>query len=211
MNHAGLADLYVQLEAVVPPGWVALPLAHDVDPEAWARADVERASVGVEPASTSVGAEVAAGLLALAVLRARYLWDGDVAAALSLAFQPDPLGRVLAVLDAAVFPLEDRPVTPDRVLGLGSDHGGIVGSVDVAEVDLPAGPAVRYAARLAASPDAEEPTSAQVAEAIALIVTPGELPGFVLVEAQWADPTLSDAISAEVDAIAAGLRLEFRQ
>lgn len=174
MTRAPLDDAYVRLQAPVPPGWVSLPL--DIEPDSWARADVERAAVGVQPIATSVGLDIAARLLGLAARRAHYLWSGDVAAPVSMAFQPDPLGSVLAVLDAAVFPLEDLPVSPDRVLGLGSDHGGIIGTVEASELDLPAGPAVRYRGRLAASPDAVDPSTEQVAEAIAVIITPRRSP-----------------------------------
>lgn len=43
------------------------------------------------------------------------------------------------------------------------------------------------------------------------MITRGDLPGSVLVEAQWADLDLADQIAEQVAAIAAGVVLEFRR
>lgn len=209
MSGARPPGRYVQLQVPVPAGWVRLPL--DADPAVWAEQNIREAASGVTAQETSVGAAAATQLLEIAVRRAQYLWDGDYAAPVSLALQPDPLGRVYAVLDACAFPLEDLPLSPERILGIGSDHGGILGEVEATEVELPAGPAIRYRSLLAAAPQDDEPTSSQVTEALAYVITPGDLPGFVLVEAQWADLDLADQIAEQVAAIAAGVVLEFRR
>ncbi|MBZ5734982.1 hypothetical protein K8Z61_10780 [Nocardioides sp. TRM66260-LWL] len=203
------SDPFVRLELLAPPGWVRLPL--DVDPDAWAAEETRSASAGLRPQGSSVGLETATELLASAARRAQHLWDGDFAAPVSLALQPDPLGRVYAVVDACLFPMEDLPLTPDRILGIGSDHGGILGDVETTEVELPAGRALRHRGLLAAMPGLDDPTSSQVTEALAYLITPVDLPGFVLLEAQWAELDLAEEIVAQVDEIADTLLVEARQ
>lgn len=193
------------------PGWMVLPLDPGIDPASWATTRLTQSAAGLEPAPTSIGLDAAADALRRAVVRARALWDEDVAAPLSFAFQPDPLGPVLAVLDAAAFPMEDLPLSPERVTRMGSRASTLVGPVETTEVALPAGPASRYRVTFGAYPDPDEDTSLQAVGAVTYSLTPAELPGYVLLEGQWAIPALGDAIAAQIDEMAVRLDVTYQQ
>lgn len=206
-----MTESFVALTLRGLPGWMALPLDEAVDAASWAREKLTASAAGLEPVPSSIGLEAAADALRRAVLRARALWDGDIAAPISFAFQPDPLGPVLALLDAAAFPIEDEPLSPERVARMGSRDSTIVGPVDSSERTVPAGPATRYRATFGAFPDADEPTSVQAVGAVTYTIMPPELPGYVLLEGQWAIPALGDVIAAQIDEMAARLEVTSKQ
>lgn len=210
-------EKFVRLGATGGPGWVVLPVDGDVDAASWAAEHVATSGAGLEPLEWSIGAEAASAMLAAAVERAQAYHVEGISAHASLAFQPDPIGAVLAVLDAAVFPFEGEPLTLDGLMTTLGEGGATVGRMERDRVDLPCGPAVRVRRMYGETEDgaAVDPDTfveaADVVEGVTYVVLPKGLPGFLHVNATWTQVVLGDELAAQVDAVAASIELEFRQ
>lgn len=197
-------DKFVGWAGRLPQGWVQLPLDPAVDAEAWARAYVAEAAAGLAPEPGEAGADVAAAMLAHFTGVSRAAVAPGVAAPLALAFLPNVMDRVLAVVTAAAYPDSDEPA-PEPTADDGPD-------LDVSRVDLALGPTLRIRR---VQPEEEVGDrgwlEATLLERLTYVSTPPGLPGFTVVEAVWADLVLGDAIAEHVDALLSGLRIEFQQ
>lgn len=210
-------EKYVRLQARGGPGWVDLPVDRDVDADAWAAEQVRTAGAGLEPLEWSIGPDAAAAMLAATVRRAQEQHVEGISAHASLAFQPDPIGAVLVVLDAAVHPFEGEPLTLDGLMASLGSGGATVGNLERDRVKLAAGPGVRVR-RMFGETAAGEPVdpdtfveAADVVEGITYVVLPKRLPGFLHVNATWTQVAIGDQLAEQVDALAASIDLEFHQ
>lgn len=210
MSETEDLDKYIGWTGTLPQGWVQLPLDPGVDAVAWATAYQAEASVGVEWEEGEAGPDVVVAMLARFTELVRTRLDPRTAAPLALAFVPNIMDRVLAVLTAAAFPDSvDEPL-----LETGDDAG--IGNLDASRVDLPWGPTLRVR-RIEPDDPADDLRDgggwrdAPLSERITYLTTPPGLDGFTVVEAMWSDLVLGDAITEHVDALVASLQLEFRQ
>jgi len=207
MSDTDDLDKYVGWTGTLPQGWVQLPLDPGVDAVGWATAYQAEASAGVEWEEGEAGPDMVVAMLARFTELVRTRLDPRTAAPLALAFVPNIMDRVLAVLTAAAFPDSDEPL-PDPT---GPDPA--VGNVDASRIDLPWGPTLRVR-RIEPEPETGGTASwhdATLVERLTYLTTPDGLDGFTVVEAMWSDLVLGDAITEYVDALVDSLRLEFRQ
>ena len=128
-----------------------------------------------------------------------------------MAFQPDPLGPVLALLDAVVYPGAELPSPPELVAPMGDVNLRVVRPVDTSEVTVPAGPATRFRTPFAPYPGNGGGIRFPVAGAVGYGIRPPGLPGFVLLSGRWFHAGLGDVLAGQIDELAGRLEIAFNQ